>query len=119
MPYEKLGHWAFILGVLVAILGGLASGALDPTTAGYVVLVLVVLGLVVGFLNISAKEVSDFLIAAIALTVLAVSAAGLTTIPVVGNYFASMVQYIAAFVAPAALIVALKAIWNLAKTPAA
>jgi hypothetical protein len=114
---NSLGSWAFILGVLIAIIAGLAAGSLDVTTQGYIGVVLVVLGLVVGFLNIGAKEVTDFLIAAIALV--AVGAANLGTIPMIGAYLASMVLFIAAFVAPAALIVALKAIYNTARTPAA
>jgi hypothetical protein len=114
---NSLGSWAFILGVLIAIIAGLAAGSIDATTTGYMAIILVMLGLVVGFLNIGAKEVTDFLIAAIALV--AVGAANLAAIPWIGSYLASMVLYIAAFVAPAALIVALKAIYNTARTPAA
>lgn len=116
MDTQKLGGWAFILGVLIAVVAGLAAGYLTAY-AGWVALALVTLGLVVGFLNIGAKEVNDFLIAAIALSVLAISAAGLNLIPYVGVYFAAMVQNIAAFVAPAALVVALKAVYTLAKNP--
>ncbi len=114
---NSLGSWAFILGVLIAIISGLGAGALDATMQGYVGIVLVVLGLVVGFLNISAKEVTDFLIAAIAL--IAVGAANLSTIPLIGSYLASMVLYLAAFVAPAALVVALKAIYTMGRNPVA
>lgn len=114
---NSLGSWAFILGVIIAIIAGLAAGAIDVTAQGYVAIVLVILGLVVGFLNIGAKEVTDFLIAAIALV--AVGAANLGTIPVIGAYLSTMVLYIAAFVAPAALVVALKAIYAMGRTPAA
>ena len=111
----SIGSWAFILGVLIAIIAGLAAGSLDITTQGYLGVVLVVLGLVVGLLNIGAKEVTDFLIAAIALV--AVGAANLGSIPMIGAYLASMVLFIAAFVAPAALVVALKAIYSIARAP--
>ena len=114
---NSLGSWAFILGVLIAIIAGLAAGSIDAATQGYLAIVLVILGLVVGFLNIGAKEVTDFLIAAIALV--AVGAANLATIPWIGGYLASMVLYIAAFVAPAALVVALKAIYAMGRNPAA
>lgn len=109
---QSVGNWAFILGVIIAILAGLFAGSLDASMAGWVTLVLVVLGLVVGLLNINDKETSGFLIAAIAL--MAVGTANLGSIDMVGVYLASMVQNIAAFVAPAALIVALKAVYNLA-----
>jgi hypothetical protein len=113
---NSLGSWAFILGVLIAIIAGLAAGALDNAMMFYVGVVLVVLGLVVGFLNIGAKEVNDFLIAAIALV--AVGAANLSSIPLIGGYLASMVLYVSALVAPAALIVALKAIYAMGRKPA-
>ncbi len=113
---QKLGNWAFILGVLIAIVAGLAAGAVSAY-AGWVALALVVLGLIVGFLNIGSKEINDFLIAAIALSMLAMSAAGLGYIPYIGSYLVAMVQNIAAFVAPAALVVALKAIYELASKP--
>lgn len=117
MTYEKLGGWAFILGVVIAIIAGLASGALDAVSAGYVTLALVVLGLIVGFLNIGDKEVNDFLIAAIAVVLL--GTANLAVIPMIGLYLASMVLNVAAFVAPAALVVALKAVYNLSSKPSA
>ena len=117
MAYEKVGGWAFILGVVIAIVAGLASGALDAATAGYVTLALVVLGLIVGFLNIGDKEVNDFLIAAI--TVVLLGTANLGVIPAIGLFLASMVLNVAAFVAPAALVVALKAVYNLASKPSA
>ncbi len=116
MPYNKgLGGWAFILGVVIAIVAGLASAGLDAISAGYVTLALVVLGIVVGFLNIGEKEVKDFLIAAIALIL--VGTANLSAIPVLGSYLAAMVLNISAFVAPAALVVALKAVYNLSSKP--
>ncbi len=115
MDNSSIGSWAFILGVVIAIISGLAAGALAGYMQ-YVAIVLVILGLIVGFLNIGAKEVTDFLIASIAL--IAIGAANLVTIPWIGGYLASMVLYIAAFVAPAALVVSLKAIYNLAAKPA-
>ena len=112
MDFARLGEWVFILGVVIAIISGLAYQALDLTSAGYIAVVLVVLGLVVGFLNITDKEIFNFLIATIALV--AVGAANLSEIPFIGLYLGHMVLNIAAFVAPAALVVALKAVYNLA-----
>ncbi|RLI98400.1 MAG: hypothetical protein DRO99_00840 [Candidatus Aenigmatarchaeota archaeon] len=114
MVNQKVGGWAFILGVLVAIIAGLAAGAV-AMYAGWITLLLVVLGLVVGLLNVGDKDVQGFLIAAIAL--MAVGTANLAAIPYVGIYLASIVQNVAAFVAPAALVVALKEVYNIARKP--
>ena len=118
---SPVGSWAFILGVVVAIIAGIVAGSVGLTSAvaGWVTLLLVILGLIVGFLNIGDKEVFNFLIAAIAL--IAVGTANLQTIdiviPYLGTVLHSIVINVAVFVAPAALIVALKAIHSLARSP--
>jgi len=103
----KIGSWAFILGVLISIVAGLIP-AWQTTT---LVWVLVLLGLVVGFLNITAKETTEFLIATVALLIIGSAGA----IPALGVVILSILANIVAFVAPAALIVALKSIWTLAQ----
>ena len=103
----KLGHWAFIIGVLLAILTGLVP-ALQLTAVTWL---LVLLGLVVGVLNITARETTEFLVATIAL--LLVGNVG-NVIPYLGGFIIAILNNIVAFVAPAALIVALKAIYVLA-----
>ena len=119
MVDTRIGHYAFILGVFIALVMGaaVAFGMALGDAAGYVAALLVVLGLVIGFLNIGQKEVNDFLIAAIALG--AVGFANLTTIPVIGSLLATILQYVTVFVFPAALVVALKAVYVLASKPTA
>ena len=115
---NKLGQWAFIIGVLLAIVVGVFATNLSINTKGTLSLVLVLLGLVVGFLNITEKETTPFLVAAIALIATAASVDTLKTIDLgvnLGLYLAGIVSQIAVFVAPAAVIVALKAINSLAK----
>lgn len=111
---QKIGTIAFILGVVIAIAAGLLAGALTSAVAGYVTLTLVVLGLVVGFLNIGDKDMKEFLLAVIALGV--IGSANLSAIPAAGTYLAAMVLNIIAFVAPAALIVALKVVYNMSSS---
>ncbi|HIH42161.1 TPA: hypothetical protein HA246_00790 [Candidatus Woesearchaeota archaeon] len=109
--YERnLGHLAFIAGVIVAIIAGISSSILEEHV---VTLVLVVLGLVVGFMNITSEEYTGFLVAAIALMVAGV--ADVLSIPYVGEILNNILRNIAKFVAPAALVVALKAVKKLAE----
>ena len=116
MDSQQLGGWAFILGVVVAILAGLMQAAAASVPgAEFIPLVLVVLGLVVGFLNVADREITDFLVAALSLLAIAISAAGLNIIPVVGTYLVYIVNNVAVFVAPAVLVVALKAVSRIAK----
>lgn len=109
----NVGYWAFLIGILIALIAGLASaaGALG-TASGTVTAVLVILGIVVGFLNLMDKDSDSFLIAGIALVLVGVSS--FNALDVVGRYLASILQNVAAFVAPAVALVALKMIWDLA-----
>jgi hypothetical protein len=109
--FSKIGVWSFLIGLVVAVL----AGGIIPRS-NTVVLVLGGLGLIVGILNITAKEAIPFLVATIALVV-AVSGMGVVLAGLTGDWAASMIKVldnIAIFVAPAALIVALKSIYVLA-----
>jgi hypothetical protein len=112
MEMRKIGEWAFLACVVIAILAGIAI----PADAA-VVAALVVLGIIVGLLNISEKETTAFLIAAIALMV--AGTAGFSSLETVvaglGNMVTAILSYRGVFVAPAAVIVALKAVWAMGK----
>lgn len=105
---EKIGELAFLACVVIAVIAGLVA----TDANGMILGVLVVLGLIVGFLNVSEKETTPFLISAAALII--ASTAQFSTIPVAGVYIQSILANIAAFVAPAAVLVALKAVYALA-----
>jgi len=104
------GEWAFVLGLLLAIVAGLMTEWLSPGTVG---LALVVLGLIVGLLNVQKKETVNFLVAAIALMLTGL--AQVDQLPLVGIYLDSILANIVVFVAPAVLIVSLKTIFELGK----
>ncbi len=111
MVKSEYGNWAFIIGVVLAIILGLFSGFVATEYQEIITYIMIILGLVVGFYNIGQKEAVNFLIAAIAL--LAVGGAGLETLPVIGSYIGGILTQIAVFVAPAAILVALKAVYEM------
>ena len=106
MQWHKIGHWIFLIGILVAIVGGFVA-------IPYLAWILIVAGLIVGLLNITAGEVHEFLTASIAL--LLVGAAGLGAVALVGATDETILKNLVVFVGPAALVVALKSVWTLAK----
>lgn len=118
---EKIGGWAFIIGILLAIIGGLISG-LNFAEPGWIIIALVIIGLIVGFLNVSDKEITPFLIAAIALMSMGGGASGTIkdsldkVLPGLGSVLISVTTHIVAFVAPAALIVALIEVYKITST---
>ena len=109
---KKMGELAFLGGAAIAIIAALLP---LEDYLGNVRLILVILGLIVGLLNVTARETSDFLIAAVAL--LASSAAGetLKMIPWAGGFLYYAVGNLGVFVVPAAVVVSLKAVYALAK----
>lgn len=133
VTYEEIAQYAFMAFVVIAIIAGLAVGymawseedvaypdgfdAVEETKA-YVTLIMLILGIVVGLISITAKEVTPFLIAAIALAVirrevwepLGIISGGL--LPYLAT---AIVDFIVAFVAPAAVIIAIKAVYALAR----
>jgi hypothetical protein len=109
MKTSRLGELAFIAFVIIAIIAGIAQTMVGGDFL-VVTAVMVVLGVIVGLLNVSEKETTPFLVAAIAL--LAAGTANFAAVPGLG-VISNILNFIGAFVAPAAVIVALKAIYVL------
>lgn len=108
---KKIGHYAFLAGILLCVFAGLINNFLEANTT---ILILMILGIIVGFLNITAKETTEFLVAALVLMLSTSAQESLLLISEIGTYLNAIVGYIAVFVAPAAIIVAFKAIYELA-----
>jgi len=107
MNTAKIGKWAFILGLVIAVLAGLFF---QPDWA---IWVLAALGVIVGLLNVTAEDTRGFLLAAIALTL---SATALNTLPIVGTAFSYILPFVVAFVAGATIVVALKELYQAARS---
>ena len=112
---KKIGHYAFLIGVLLAVLLGLASSQLG-TAVAWITSLMVALGLIVGFLNVTGKETKEFLMVAVILVIVAAlgnAAQNLGTVQYIGMYLSGIFSQIMAFVIPATIVVALKDIWAL------
>jgi len=104
-----LGSWAFLIGVILAVIIGL--GFVGSLT-GVWLYILVVIGLIVGLLNITDKQVTPFLMSGIVLIIASSLGQG-----VVGNvpYLSGVLQAILAIFVPATIIVAIKNVFSLAR----
>ncbi len=100
---QHIGKWAFIVGLVIAVLAGIGFNQPWFTWA------LAVLGLIVGFLNVTSGETQGFLLAAIALML---SANSVAEIPYVGLQVTQILANVVAFLAAAVLIVALRALFE-------
>lgn len=110
---RSIGGIAFIIGLVLAALISLFSAGMAPAWAVYI---LGLLGLIVGLLNITDKEIQLFLVASIAFLISFSALSGVFTLlalgwDAVGVFFSLMTV----FVAPATAIVAIKALYQLTK----
>ena len=114
-----LGMLAFLAGMIICFVGGWVRDS------GGLALALVIMGIIVGLLNITGKEMLPFLVAAIALVVVgagATATSGPFNALARAESFAgfarvlnSIVGYLAIFMIPAAVINATRAVWALAR----
>ncbi len=106
MKLEKIGKWAFIVGLVLAVVVGYLA------QAGWVVWVLAILGVIVGLLNVTPEDTQSFLLAAIAF---GLSATALSAVPVLGVQITNILGFVAAFVAGAMIVVASKVLFQTAR----
>jgi hypothetical protein len=130
---EEIAQYAFMAFVAIAVIAGLAVGymAFDEkswtATASvadanaYVTLIMLILGVIVGLVSITTKEVRPFLIAAIALIVTGVSVdvwspfLAIEALELLYYWATGILNYIVAFAAPAAVLISIRSIWALAR----
>jgi hypothetical protein len=108
---SKIGFWAFIIGLIICVIAGFVSSWSQNSA---IIVVLIILGLIVGFLNITAKEITLFLVATIALIVTrgAFSSLSLWNL---GKHLDQVFILVATLMAPAAIVAAIKALWAVGK----
>ncbi len=113
---NMMGSYAFILGVLLAIVLGFMQAQ------AWMVAILAILGLVVALLNITDKEIHAYLLANVAIMIGAGSFSTMLTVlaaPLnlggVANILQAILGNLVFFVAPGAVLIALKEIYNIAR----
>jgi drug/metabolite transporter (DMT)-like permease len=126
---KKVGSWLFLIGIGVAVLVGLIFGVGQAMNANLTDFEtpLGIIGFLVGILSffalgaVTQEKIPTFLIASIILIGLAIAVSQVTWI--FGSFrelaplFINITQYLAIFVAPAAIILVVRSLWDAAKTP--
>ncbi len=103
-----IGRWAFLIGVVLAVILGVVS----PTISGVWVSVLVVLGLIIGFLNIADSEVKPFLMSgAVLIIAAALGQSVVESVPILS----SIMNALLLIFVPSTVIVAIKNVFSLAR----
>ncbi len=111
--WVQISGYLFLLGVLIAIVAGVAPGVIPQTGT-----ILVLMGAIIGLLgalgvgSVGKDEAELFILATIGLIAAGGAGTALSAIPSIGTYLRDIVNNIAALVTPAVVIIALEAIWR-------
>ena len=117
---NSIAAWAFLIGVILAILIGLLAGIFDSIRITPMILgILSILGIFVGYF-VAEKDVRTFLIASVSLVI--VSYTGISGLILgaavsgfdIGKIISSILQTLLALFVPATIIVALKSVFSIA-----
>ena len=119
---NSIGAWAFLIGVILAIIIGLSTTLISipvlTTYSAQIYAILVILGLIVGFLNVTGKDSQTFLLAGAILVI--VSKFGMESVTGsfigigIGDAVASTFAALLVLFVPATIIVALKTVFSIA-----
>lgn len=117
MKWDMIGSYSFLAGLVLALIFAFIFSASVPA---WVVFTMAVLGLVVGFLNVTDEESSQFVLAGIgfllsftALSSVLVTA--LASLPALALTASGFFALMAVFVAPAVALVSVKILIDIAR----
>ena len=104
-----IGSWAFLIGVILAVVVGFLE--LQPWMA----ITLVLIGIIVGLLNITASEAMGFLHASAILVVVSALTNANDVFAVLGSWAPNILEALLLVFVPATIIVSLRAVFALAQ----
>lgn len=113
-----LGAYAFLVGVILAVIMGLLQKSIAGSASNVPYIILVLLGILVGSLNVGDKDSMTFLFASVSLVI--VSGFGqsaliyVSSVPVLSSLSTILAALLVMFV-PATIIVSLKTVFSIAK----
>ena len=116
--WVKASGYLFLLGILISVVAGLVPSVDSALVTG----TLAVIGFIIGILGIAGvgsidkADVNMFLLAVVALMAAGGAGAAFADVLIIGAYLMAIVNYIGVLVVPAAVLIALKAIWTSAST---
>ena len=120
---NSLGAWAFLIGVVLAVIIGLSTTLLPiPALTHYsrqIYATLVFLGIIVGFMNVTGRDSQTFLIAGTVLVIVSRFGMDGVTGSLIGiglrDAISSVFSALLVLFAPATIIVALKTVFSIAR----
>ena len=113
-----VGAYAFLVGVVLAVIFGLFNSSLEQA-GGLFYSALVVIGLIVGFMNVGDKDSTTFLMASLSLVIVGALGMGPLEYIALNNYVVDSLRNVLGSLlmlfVPATIVVALKTVFAMAK----
>jgi hypothetical protein len=113
-----IGAYAFLIGVVLAVIIGLFREPLQ-SAGGWIYSALVIIGLIVGFMNVGDKNASTFLMASLSLVIVGALGSDPLKYIALNNYavkaLSNILTSLLVLFVPATIIVALKTVFSMAK----
>lgn len=111
--------WAFLIGIVLAILGGIISalfGNLNPFLLG----LLLLLGLVIGFIGVAPNDINKFMTSSVSLVIVSFAgSAGVRNIEFlnweIGNIVSSTLGALLVLLVPATIVVATRSLFSISQ----
>ena len=112
------GAYAFLVGVVLAVIIGLWNEPLQ-SAGGWIYSALVIIGLIVGFMNVGDKDSRTFLMASLSLVIVGALGADPLKYIALNNWsvqaLSNILTSLLVMFVPATIIVALKTVFSMAK----
>lgn len=113
------GAWAFLVGVILALAVGILSASLGNIGPA-IPAVLVFLGLIVGFINVSPKDQNTFLVTAVSLVIVSFAGAegisGIQFLKIgIGDMVSDTLGALILMLVPATIVVAIKSLFSISQ----
>lgn len=121
---NSIGAWAFLIGVILAVMIGLSTILIPisflTTYSAQIYAVLIILGLIVGFMHVKGKDSHTFLLAGAVLVVVSKFGmeSGITGSLIgigIGTAISSTFAALLVLFVPATIVVAIKTVFSIAK----
>ena len=111
--------WAFLIGIVLALLGGMLSalfGHLNAVVLG----ILLILGFIVGFIGVSPNDITKFMTASVSLVIVSFAgSAGVRNIEFlnweIGNIVSSTLGALLVLLVPATIVVAIRSLFSISQ----
>jgi len=113
------GAWAFLIGIVLALIGGILSAVFENFNP-FVLGLILVLGLVIGFIGVSPNDISKFMMSSVSLAIVSfVGSAGVRNIEFlnwqIGNMVSSTLGALLVLLVPATIVVAVRSLFSISQ----